>query len=108
MDLAWPSINPPQPSSTRLKSAHTFVSAPRSHTGPVSFVTQCLGAPMARKREFVYTHRSVRKQGLRDGRDWRWKFWPPKWPFREEKEAQPSGPQADHAQFEVALKEAAE
>jgi len=63
---------------------------------------------MATKRQFVYTHRSVRKQGLRDGRDWWWKFWPPKWPFRESKESQPSGPQADHAQFEIALKEAAE
>ena len=69
-----------------------------------------LGARMARQRRsvYVYTHRKVRKQGLRDGRDWRWKFWPPRWPFREPKDPQPPVSQTTHSEFERALKDVAE
>jgi len=50
----------------------------------------------------------VRKQGIRDGRDWRWRLWPPQWPLREPKEPHPSLTDAACAQFEEELKESAE
>lgn len=59
-------------------------------------------------RRFVYTYRKVHQRAVEDGRDWRWRFWPPKWPFREPKESQPASSQSEHALFEMALKEAAE
>jgi hypothetical protein len=62
----------------------------------------------SRQRRFVYSYRSVRRQAVRDGRDWRWRFWPPKWPFREPKEPEPQATQKETALFELALKEAAE
>jgi hypothetical protein len=63
---------------------------------------------MKTKRVFAYGGRMVRRQGVRDGRDWRWKLWPPKWPFRETKEPHPSLQEVECAQFEQELKESAE
>lgn len=63
---------------------------------------------MKRPRSYVYTYGSVKRKGKKDGRDWRWKFWPPKWPFRESKEPIPPISQSEPAQFESALTEAAE
>jgi hypothetical protein len=63
---------------------------------------------MARVKTHRITYRSVRRRGKKDGRDWRWKFWPPKWPFREPKEPSPTEDQDKPAQFELTLKEAAE
>lgn len=60
------------------------------------------------KPKVVYTYKSVRREGKRDGRDWRWKFWPPKWPFREPKEPIPPLDQIEPSQYEVNLKEVAE
>ena len=55
-----------------------------------------------------YTHRRARRQGLRDGRAWRWKFWPPAPPFQEPKDPTPPSDQQGPAAFEVVLKDAAE
>ena len=63
---------------------------------------------MKTKRVFAYGGRMVRRQGVKDGRDWRWKLWPPKWPFRETKEPHPSLADLACAQFEEELKESAE
>jgi hypothetical protein len=64
---------------------------------------------MARDHSIAYyTERRVRKQGFHDGRGWRWRFWPPEWPFREPKEPQPDPGRTTHADFELALKEGAE
>jgi hypothetical protein len=60
------------------------------------------------KRRFHYTLRSVRRQGRRDGREWRWKFWPPAWFFRESKSPYPPLNQKDTALFESEIKEAFE
>lgn len=60
------------------------------------------------RKSYVYTYRSVKRQGKKHGRDWRWKFWPPKWPFREAKEPNPPRQQTEYAQFEKTLTEAAE
>lgn len=50
-----------------------------------------------------YTYRKVKRKGKKDGRDWRWKFWPPKWPFRESKEPDPPIDQEEPAEFEKEL-----
>ncbi len=63
---------------------------------------------MLRQSRAVYTPRSVRRQGIRDGRGWRWRFWPPAWPFQEAKAEVPPATQVEPATFEVALKEAAD
>ena len=55
-----------------------------------------------------YTHRRARKQGARDGRDWRWKFWPPAPPFREPKQPTPAQDQQGDSTFETVLKDAVE
>lgn len=57
-----------------------------------------------REYEFVYTHRKVRRHGRRDGRAWRWTFWP----FRKPKLPTPALNQVAAAEFETELKEAAE
>jgi len=46
----------------------------------------------------------VRRKGRRDGRGWRWSFWP----FREPKQQQPAVEQGETAVFELELKDAAE
>jgi hypothetical protein len=63
--------------------------------------TMRLGSPF-------YTHRRARKQGVRDGRGWRWRFWPPTPPFQESKDPTPPQNQQGPAAFEVVLKDAAE
>lgn len=64
--------------------------------------------PKRSKPQYVYTYRSVRREGKKEGRDWRWKFWPPKWPFREAKEPIPPLDQSEPTQYEVNLKEVSE
>ncbi|MHB0968610.1 MAG: hypothetical protein ACYC7A_10650 [Thermoanaerobaculia bacterium] len=61
---------------------------------------------MKRNPKFVCTPRRVHRRAISDSRDWRWRFWPPKWPFREAKESQPGLSDSGHALFEIALKEA--
>lgn len=59
---------------------------------------------MARSdRRFTYTHRAVKRMGHRDGRDWRWRFFP----FRTSKARRPE-PEARAALREREFKEAAE
>lgn len=47
--------------------------------------------------------RKVKKRGKKDGRDWRWKFFPPRWPFREPKDSDPLIAQEDPTEFEKEL-----
>src|SRR5712692_9957466 len=61
-----------------------------------------------RQKWFPHTFRSVRRQGIRDGRDWRWKLWAPRWPLREAKDPEPPATQQESALFESTLKEGGE
>ncbi len=58
---------------------------------------------MAGKNTRYYSNRQVKKRGKQDGRDWRWKFFPPKWPFQESKQPDPSIDQEEAAEFEKEL-----
>ncbi len=50
-----------------------------------------------------YSIREVKRQGKKDGRNWRWKFMPPSWPFWESKEPDPPVHQKEHSQYEAKL-----
>ncbi|MBF0554752.1 MAG: hypothetical protein HQK96_09405 [Nitrospirae bacterium] len=49
------------------------------------------------------TSRQIYKKGKMHGRDWRWSFWPPKWPFRKEKIAVPSVDSIELSDYENTL-----
>ncbi|MBZ5554044.1 MAG: hypothetical protein LAO21_15115 [Acidobacteriia bacterium] len=51
-----------------------------------------------------YTYRSVTRRGKKDGRDWKWKFWP----MREPKSREPKSDQTIPAQYETEIIESAE
>ncbi|NOZ70001.1 MAG: MFS transporter [Deferribacteres bacterium] len=55
-----------------------------------------------------YTARKVRKRGKKDGRNWEWRFFPPKWPFQVAKESDPPIEQEAPTEFEKELLEGAE
>lgn len=52
----------------------------------------------------LYSHRTVKRQARKDGRDWRWTIWP----FRKAKNPQPQVDQESVAEFELTLKDVAE
>jgi hypothetical protein len=52
-----------------------------------------------------YTYRGVRRAGKKDGRNWRWKFWPFS---KSPKESQPEQTQEEPSEFEKELKEGSE
>ena len=58
---------------------------------------------MAGKNIRHYSNRQVKKRGKQDGRDWKWKFFPPKWPFQESKQPDPSINQEEATEFEKEL-----
>jgi len=58
---------------------------------------------MAGKNIRYYSSRYVKKRGKQDGRDWRWIFVPPKWPFWEKKEPDPLLDQEEPTEFEKEL-----
>jgi hypothetical protein len=58
---------------------------------------------MAGKNIRYYSSRQVKKRGKQDGRDWKWKFFPPKWPFQESKQPDPSIDQEEPTEFEKEL-----
>lgn len=58
---------------------------------------------MAGKNMYYYSSRQVEKRGKQDGRDWKWKFFPPKWPFQETKQSDPSIDQEEPTEFEKEL-----
>ncbi|MEW6616089.1 MAG: hypothetical protein AB1401_11595 [Thermodesulfobacteriota bacterium] len=58
---------------------------------------------MAGKNIRYYSNRQVKKRGKQDGRDWKWKFFPPKWPFQESKQPDPSIDQEEPTEFEEEL-----
>lgn len=60
------------------------------------------------KRHFYYTRRRVRRQARKDGRSWRWRLWPPIFPFREDKSPQPPPDQKEPALYELEILKAAE
>lgn len=53
----------------------------------------------------VYTERKVKRQGKKDGRNWKWKFFPFE---KEPKSPIPPDDQTEYADYEILLKEAAE
>ncbi len=55
-----------------------------------------------------YTARKVRRRGKKDGRNWEWKFFPPKWPFQVIKDTDPPVGQEEPTEFEKELLEGAE
>ena len=55
------------------------------------------------KKVVHYSPRKVRKGGKKDGRNWRWKFVPPSWPFWESKEPDPPLNQPQPSQYESKL-----
>ncbi len=54
----------------------------------------------ARKYDYIYTYRKVKRKGKIDGRGFKWKFWPF---VKAEHEVRPSMDQTDYAQFEKEL-----
>ena len=58
---------------------------------------------MGRKQIRYYSSRQVNKRGKQDGRDWKWKFFPPKWPFQESKQPDPSIDHEGPTEFEKEL-----
>jgi len=50
-----------------------------------------------------YSPRKVKRAGKKDGRNWRWKFIPPSWPFWETKEPDPPIGQTQPSQYESKL-----
>lgn len=53
--------------------------------------------------KYYYSVRKVKNKGRGDGRDWRWKSFPPKWPFQETKQPDPPIAQEEPAEFEKEL-----
>ncbi len=56
---------------------------------------------------YYYSIRKVKNKGMKDGRDWQWKFFPPKWPFQETKQPDPPIDQEEPAEFEKELRRGA-
>ncbi|MDP2209732.1 MAG: hypothetical protein Q8K98_13320 [Bacteroidota bacterium] len=50
-------------------------------------------------KPYVYTYRKVTRRGKKDGRNWKWKFWP----FKEAKPMEPKTDQQMPAQFETEI-----
>ena len=55
------------------------------------------------RRVKYYSLREVRRAGKKDGRNWRWKFLPPSWPFWESKDPDPPVAQKEPSQYEANL-----